>query len=193
MRKSIKPLMNQTQLIKGISKGDRKALRHVYDHYGGLFLGIAYRYFSDLAEAEDIVQETFVKIYKNIKSFKKEGSFEGWMKRILVNNCLNRVKSLKPQNLTERLDLGNDLNLASLDDDAITRMNIEEIMKVIHQLPVGYRTVLNLYVFDGYSHKEISEMLGIQESASRSQLLKARKKLKLELVRIGVLDSEKVA
>ncbi len=185
--------MKESKIIKGLQKGDQKVLRYLYDHYGNLFFGIAQRYLSDISEAEDAVQETFIKIYKNAGTFKNKGSFEGWMKRILVNNCLNRIKANRGNVVMENLDDQITENATISHEEILEKLHSQEIIEVIQNLPTGYRTVLNLYVLEGYAHKEIAEMLGIQESASRSQLVKARARLKKELVKFGLISSERVA
>jgi len=134
-----------------------------------------------------MVQESFIKIYKNINSYKGEGNFEGWMKRILINNCLNHIKKEKKY----VFELGESLSEqpSSNWDEAIDVLSFDEILSVINKLPLGYKTVFNLSVFEGYSHKEISELIGITESASRSQLTKAKGKLKEELTKMNVFSS----
>ena len=184
--------MKESKIIRGIEKGDHKVLRYLYDEYGGLFFGMAQRYLMEVSEAEDAVQETFIKIHKHIKSFEKKGSFEGWMKRILVNTCLNKVRYISKNDSINEVN-GDHREIKASDEDIIAKLNAEEIVEAMQKLPPGYRTVLNLYVLEGYSHKEIGEMLGIQESASRSQLLKARNRLRRELMKCGILSSERVA
>ena len=166
--------------------GNVSAFNQVYKKYVNYFFAIAMRYSNDSQEAEDYVQESFVRIYRNIQSFNFQGSFEGWMKRILINHCLNGIKKKNPlRNSTDISDFRGDE--AGISVDAIDGINTQDILKAIQELPSGYRTVLNMYVIEGYSHKEIGEELGITESSSRSQLTKARVKLKRILLERGLL------
>ena len=184
--------MNLNKIIKQLKKKNQKGLKDLYDCYGDLFFGIALRYLPEVQQAEDAVQETFIKIYHNINSYQEKGSFEGWMKRILVNNCLNLVKKNKSGGIfVELSESGQPKNELSYQDNILEKLTNEEIIRAIQELPTGFRMVLNLYVFEGYSHKEIGEELGISESASRSQLTKARMKLKNMLEELGIYTHAK--
>ena len=177
------------QLIKGLKRGKRRALNHLYDHYSGLFFTMASRYARSSQEAEDFTQEAFLKIFSNIGDFKEQGSFEGWMKRIVINTCLNGIRGKSVFDEAEELDI--EAHEASYQQDAkvLKAMEAEQVMKCIEQLPLGYRTIFNLIVIEGYSHKEVAAELNITESASRSQLTKARLKLKslIEAMNIAVI------
>lgn len=179
--------MDFIQLISEIREGNAKAFKLLYSTYAPKFKGIAFRYTNDADTANDMVQESFIKIYKNINSYKGDGNFEGWMKRILINNCLNHIKKEKKY----VFELGESLSdqPSSNWDEAIEVLSFDEILSVINKLPLGYKTVFNLSVFEGYSHKEISELIGITESASRSQLTKAKSKLKDELTKMNLFSS----
>ena len=179
--------MDFIKIITEIREGNAKSFKALYNAYAPKFKGIAYRYTNDADVANDMVQESFIKIYNNINSYKGDGNFEGWMKRILVNGCLNYIKKEKKYTF----ELGESLNqeASSSWDEAIDILSFDEIIAVINKLPVGYKTVFNLSVFDGYSHKEIGELIGITESASRSQLTKAKAKLKDELKKINIFSS----
>lgn len=179
--------MNFAEIISKIKEGDALAFKKLYEQYAPKFKGIAFRYVGNENEANDLIQEAFVKVYKSINSYKGDGNFEGWMKRILVNSCLNYIKREKKYAFDFDATLIEQPSTKW--DSAISEMSFEEIVAVINQLPVGYKTVFNLAVFDGYSHKEIGEMIGITESASRSQLSKAKNKLKEELKKLNILSS----
>lgn len=182
--------MTETTLIHALKKGDTSAFKHIYDKYVNYFYAIASRYASDSQEAEDYVQEAFVRIFRNINSYGFQGSFEGWMKRILVNHCLNGVKKKNPLRNSEDITEMHS-GAAGFSVDALDGINTQDILTAINELPLGYRTVLNMYVIEGYSHKEIGDHLGITESSSRSQLTKARMKLKRILLSRGlVADGE---
>lgn len=179
--------MDFIKIISEIREGNAKSFKLLYATYAPKFKGISYRYTNDPDTANDMVQESFIKIYKNINSYKGDGNFEGWMKRILINNCLNHIKKEKKYVFELRESLVE--QPSSNWDEAIDVLSFDEILTVIDKLPLGYKTVFNLSVFEGYSHKEIGELIGISESASRSQLTKAKSKLKEELTKMNVFSS----
>lgn len=164
-------------VISAASKGDVKAFREIFDHYLPKMRPIALRYASTSLEADDILQESFVKVFHNLKNFKFEGSFDGWLKRIVVNTALALIK--KDRHFQE-LDNIEDIAEADivLEGEDVVEAEVSEILVVIGTLPTGYKTVFNLYVMEEYSHKEIGEMLGISEGSSRSQYSKAKKMIK---------------
>lgn len=137
-------------------------------------LTICRRYFADSGLAEDALQEGFIRIYRKIDQYKFEGSFEGWMKRVMVNVCLRKI-----QKESRRYDWSSIEQTKPIEvlPDVEAKLNEEELLKLLDRLPEGYRTVFNLYTLDGFSHKEIAVKLGITDSTSRSQLVKARKML----------------
>lgn len=183
--------MTDIQLVTDLQNGDKDAFKTLYERYVKYFYAIALRYASDSHEAEDYVQEAFVRIHKNIHGFNNTGSFEGWIKRILVNHCLNGIKKKNAlrnhEDITEMVSEKTGVAPESLD-----AINTADIMEAISELPTGYRTVLNLFAIEGYSHREIGDRLGITESSSRSQLTKARAKLKRILIERGLLLDEQV-
>jgi len=136
-------------------------------------------------EAEDILQDAFIKVFDNIGRFEFKGSFEGWIRRIVINTALKNYskKSFKQ----EQIGLENQPELP-LDPEIYSNLEEEELLRLINRLPDGYRLVFNLYAVEGYSHKEIAELLGIQESTSRSQLVKARK-----MLQGMIIDLQKIA
>lgn len=176
------------QLVEGLIAGDSTALRSLYERYSGLFFVIAKRYVGGGQEAEDLVQESFIHIYKKASTFSHKGSFEGWMKRVVVNLCLTAIKRKRLKYDDSMADL-EDTDIISATDWTIERMNANEIIKAFDELPDGCRAVLNLSIIDGYSHKEIADQLNITESASRSQLTKARARLRAILQEKHLIDS----
>ncbi len=176
--------LDHNQLIQEIKDGNQQSFRSLYNRYAPLFKGIAYRYVGCADVSNDMIQETFVKIYKNLHTFSFKGSFEGWMKRILVNCCLEYVSKQK-KIIFEPDSVLADQSVSNW-ELPVSEMSAQEIVDLINQLPDGYRMVFNLNVLEGYSHKEIGEHLGISESASRSQLTKAKQKLRdlLKTIRI---------
>lgn len=170
---------DEAGLIKGCLKGDRLAQRHLYESYSGKFLAICLRYLKDREHAEDVMIEGFMKIFEKLSQYQGTGSFEGWMKRIIVTQALMRLRSNKHLMMEVNVD----------DDSAYpdhhyetNHMEVEELMNLLKALPVGYRTVFNLYAIEGYSHKEIGDLLGITESTSKSQLNRARNVLKDRII-----------
>lgn len=154
--------------------------------YSGKMLAVCLRYTRHRMEAEDILQDAFIKVFDNISKFEFKGSFEGWIRRIVINTALKNYskKSFKQ----EQIGLENQPELP-LEPEIYSNLEEEELLRLINQLPDGYRVVFNLYAVEGYSHKEIADLLGIQESTSRSQLVKARKMLQgmiVELQKIAV-------
>jgi len=168
------------ELILECKKGKASALNSLYDKYGSILLSVCMRYFVDRAEAEDVLQESFIKIFFNIKKFRlyEGGSFEGWMKRIAVNTALNHIrKKARNKNLVDFGEIEEryeDIKDDSFVEEDNSSLSQEELLELIQALPPGYKAVFNMFVFDRYSHKEIANELGISENTSKSQLSKAR-------------------
>jgi RNA polymerase sigma factor (sigma-70 family) len=161
----------EEKLIQGCLKHDGSAQRELYDLYSSRMYGICYRYVKDPMEAEDILVTAFMKVFNKIEQFKSEGSFEGWIRRIVVNEALTSLR--KKSNLY----IETDLEQADREPDydrLSDSLEAEDLLNMIARLPMGYRVVFNMYAIDGYSHKEISEHLGISENTSKSQLSRAR-------------------
>ncbi len=167
--------MEVNDIIIGCQRGERHAQSALYDWLSGLMYAVCLRYARDASEAEDMLQDGFIKVYQNIQSFKFEGSFEGWVRRIMVNTALERFRKknqLYP--VGEIHEVAGDLpDLYSVE----AHISAKELMDLVRRLPTGYRVVFNLYAIEGYSHKEISEQLGISEGTSKSQLARARQTL----------------
>jgi RNA polymerase sigma factor (sigma-70 family) len=161
------------ELIERCRKGDKIALEQLYSFYAPKMKSICLRYARSKSEADDIFQDSFIKILKNIKTYEYKGSFEGWIRKIVVNTAINHYKK----------DLAYVSNHLSYEDaeepedescDLVNHLSVNELMEVIKKIPPGYNMVFNLYAIEGYDHSEIAEMLQITESASRSQLSRAR-------------------
>jgi len=167
------------KIIAGCKANDHKAFEIVYKKYYRLLLGVSLRYSSNTAEAEDILQDSFIKIFNSIRSFEMKGSFEGWMKRIVQNAAINQYrKNLKfGLYVTDKFEAEADEGL----DAILDNFEAKDILLLLNRMPEGYRVIINLYCIDGYSHKEIAELLNISTGTSKSQLFKARNYLK-ELV-----------
>lgn len=175
------------EILAGCIKGESSAQRKLFDSYSHLLLGVCMRYAANIEEAEDVMQEGFVKIFLNIKEFKGEGSIVAWMRRIMINTAITHYHKMKKHRYHDDLD---EVKETTFDDyqweeSEFTR---EELYKVIQRMPEGYRMVFNLYAVEGYKHREIAEIMGIDENTSKSQYSRARKWLQERLLKIK--DSE---
>jgi RNA polymerase sigma factor (sigma-70 family) len=161
-------------LISRAAEGDESAFRVIYDSIKGKMYSLCLRYASNAEEANDFFQDGCIKLYRNLGAYRNEGSFEGWARRVFVTCCLDALKKKK----VAFAEINENFNVASDYTDAIDKMSMDRLMKIIQELPEGYKTIINLYVIENYSHKEIGDMLGISESGSKSKLHKARTYLK---------------
>lgn len=177
--------MTEKKLIEGCVQQDSKCQKEVFQRFAGKMMAVCLRYTRHHMEAEDIIQEAFIKVFNNIDKFQFKGSFEGWIRKIVVNTALKKYNKKSFQN--EVIGLPEFTDQAA-DPVVYNALSVAEIMQLLAKLPDGYRVVFNLYAIEGYSHKEISDLLGIQESTSRSQLVKARK-----MLQSLVLDAQKIA
>ena len=181
-------MMSDPQIIEGCARHDRKAQQVLYDKYSRFLLGVCLRYAVDKSEAEDILQESFLKIFFNIKDFSGTGSFIGWLRKIAVNTAITYYhKNLKFRYHIEIEDYASvEVGELSFEEDLYTS---EELYKVLNELPAGYRMVFNLYAVEGYKHKEIAEMLGIDTNTSKSQYSRAKAAIRDKLEKLGKLKS----
>jgi RNA polymerase sigma factor (sigma-70 family) len=155
-----------------------KSQRELYQRFNGKMMAVCRRFASDLTEAEDMLQEAFIRVFTNIGQYRFEGSLEGWIRRIVVHSALEVLR----KRLVRFTDIDGEVEtLSSTDTDAVEALSAGELMKLICDLPDGYRIVFNLYVIEGYDHNEIATLLGISAATSRSQLLKARRALQEEI------------
>ena len=161
------------KLLESCKSGDRRAQNKLFQLYAPTMLSICLRYLRQRETAEDIMIHAFYRVFTKLDSFKGQGSFEGWIKRIVVNECLMELRKRKTQYLTVSID-----HMTS-DPEYIegSPLEYEELISMLDELPTGYRTVFNLFVIEGYKHKEIAEALGISINTSKSQLILARRKL----------------
>ncbi len=159
------------ELIRESVKGNRVAQKCLYERFSSKMFGVCLRYAPDYQIAEDILQEGFVKAFKNLERFRFEGSFEGWLRKIMVNTAIeiHRRKNL----LYPIVDVEN-TDVELFDEDAVEKLAAADLMQMISTLSPGYRTVFSLYAIEGFSHKEIAEQLNISEGTSKSQLARAR-------------------
>jgi RNA polymerase sigma-70 factor (ECF subfamily) len=184
------------RLIKGCIKGKEKDYKTLYHKYYGFLLSVCLRYARDREEAKDILQLGYMRIFKNLHQYSQTGSFEGWMKRIMVNESINFFKRVNKENRTQYHD---DMALIGTYDDRSTSAEVygqfeyNELLKLVHELSPAYRTVFNLFAIDGYSHKEIAEELGIAESTSKSNLARARAILQEKVLANNTIEQKKIA
>lgn len=167
--------ISEADLIQGCLKGDSKIQKELYNRFAPKMYAVCLRYANNAENAQDLLQEGFVKIFRNLNRFRGEGSFEGWIRRIFVNTSIEYYrKKTNVFSITEREDLMvEDGGLNALD-----KLAEKDIIKLVQELSPGYRTVFNLYTIEGFSHKEIGVMLGISEGTSKSQLARAKGILK---------------
>lgn len=165
--------LSEETIIKGCVKHDPDCQQGLYEKFSAKMYGICLRYSKDRHVAEDLLQEGFINVYRNIQSFRFEGSFEGWMRRVFVNVSLEHHRRLVHMYPITELIGGR-----QTDPDVIAQMAEEELLEMLQKLSPGYRTVFNLYAVEGYTHKEIAGKLGISEGTSKSQLARARVALK---------------
>ena len=161
----------EEQIREGCFKGDRKCQQLLYNMFSAKMFGVCLRYANEYNAAQDLLQEGFVKVFKNIEKFRGEGSFEGWVRRIFVNTAIEHYR--KQVNLYALHDT-DVKSYEFYEESALDVLKHEDVLKMIQKLSDGYRTVFNLYVIEGYSHKEIGETMGISEGTSKSQLARAR-------------------
>ena len=166
-------------LIEGCLQNDRVAQYKLYSLYSKAMLNVAYRICNDMAQAEDLLQDSFVSAFKNLKSYKGTASFGSWLKRIVINTCLNYLRSKKLA-LEELTDEANPPMEEAVDYSG-QELVVEQVRDGIAQLPTGYRIVISLYLLEGYDHMEIAEVLGISVSTSKSQYNRAKRKLRENL------------
>lgn len=162
---------SESDLIDGCIRGDRQMQRALYDRFASKMYGVCLRYTGNTNDADDVLQEGFIKVYNNLHKFRREGSFEGWVRRIFINTCIEHFrKKVKSYNISE-------VHENTVEDDDITALDTlaaKDLVNIINELSPGYKTVFNLYVVEGYSHKEIAEILDISEGTSKSQLARAK-------------------
>ena len=162
----------EKELITGCIKQDRRAQRELYEKYSPRMFPVCLRYIGDSEKAKDVLQEGFITLFTKIESYSGEGSFEGWMRRIFINTALMQLR--KNDVLSKSEDITQMPVGAAIDTDLIDTLDGKEVVRLISIMPVGFRTVFNLYIIEGFSHQEISVKLNISEGASRSQLSRAR-------------------
>lgn len=162
--------VSETDLIRGCMEGDRRMQKLLYDQFSSKMYAVCLRYMGNSDDAQDILQEGFIKVFRNLEKFRGDGSFEGWMRRIFVNTAIEQIRKRKTDlSLSEKEEV---IELKAV--SALDNINEKDLLQIVSELSPGYRTVFNMYVVEGFNHKEISEALGISEGTSKSQLARAR-------------------
>ncbi len=169
------PVNIDQQLVADCRKGDRKVQKQLYERYAGKMMGVCLRYCRDRETARDLLHDGFLKVFTHMDDFEGKGSLEGWIRRIMVNTALEYLR--KQQDENNLLEVDEVYGLAGSEVDALDQLEAEELISLIQRLPDTYRTVFNLFAVEGYSHKEIAEVLSITESSSRVYLTRARQLL----------------
>jgi RNA polymerase sigma factor (sigma-70 family) len=169
-------LVSEEEIIKGCKAQERQSQKALYVRFSAKMYGVCLRYSKNREEAEDLLQDGFVKVFNHIQQYSGTGSFEGWIRRIMVNNALESLRRKKIEYSSFDVMDAEDSNFENA-PEALSKIATKDLLAFIQQLPAGYRAVFNLYAIEGYQHKEIGEMLNISEGTSRSQLARARQML----------------
>ncbi len=178
--------MTELQILEGCKLNNISAQEVLYNKYNSKMLGVCYRYANNRADAEDMLQEGFIRIFSQLHQYRNEGSLEGWIRRVIVHTCINILK--KNKKFSEYLDIAHAENIEARQASVYSMMQTKHIIECIRMLPLGYKTVLNLYAIEGFSHKEIASILEIEEGTSRSQYARAKIMLENILIKRGVID-----
>lgn len=172
-------------MLKGCLENNAASQEALYSRLSPKMLGVCYRFAKNREDAEDMLQEGFIKVFTQIHQYRNEGALEGWIRRILVHTCINILK--KNKKFSDSVDISYANGVGIREENIPSIMQAKQVVECIRLLPVGYRTVLNLYAIEGYSHKEIGNMLDIEESTSRSQYTRAKVMLEEILVKKNIL------
>lgn len=175
--------MTEDELIRGCLQKNAFCQKEVFTRFAGRMLGVCNRYARSAADAEDILQDAFIKVFDKIHQFKFEGSFEGWIRKIVVNTALKKYALRRYEKEVVGYEI-KDKDESGLEPSAYAHLTEKDLLALINNLPDGYRLIFNLYVIEGYQHDEIAEMLGIQSGTSRSQLVKARNMLQKQILQL---------
>ena len=172
-KKSESYYMTDEELVKACIQNSASAQKVLFDKYSGRMMTVCLRYADDSLEAQDILQDGFIKVFNSIKSFHYEGSLEGWIKRIVINTALDNYRKNKKRRYALELDSEDAIEIHE-EDNIVEGITSKYLLDLIQKLPEGYRVVFNMFALEGYSHKEIAEQLGISINTSKSQYSRAR-------------------
>src|SRR5690348_17792823 len=181
--------MTEELMLQGCLDNLSTAQEALYNRFGPRMLGVCYRYARNREDAEDMLQEGFIKVYSQIHQYNGSGALEGWIRKIIVHTCINVLK--KNKKFSDSLDLIHASGIEISENNIPSMLQAKQVVECIRLLPIGYRTVLNLYAIEGFSHREISTMLDIEESTSRSQYTRAKSMLEDILIRKKILYKPK--
>ncbi|NBV14003.1 MAG: RNA polymerase sigma factor [Sphingobacteriia bacterium] len=177
------------QIVDGCLEGNRNSQESLYKKYSRKMFAICLRYAKNQETAEDILQDGFIRVFGALNTFRKQGSLEGWIRRIMVNTALEyHRKEVKMYTISEAAEVSSE----SSDADALSQLSNIEALELLKSLPLGYRNVFNLYAIEGYNHAEIAEMLQISEGTSKSQLSRARSLLQQKVIQLNQISKEYV-
>jgi RNA polymerase sigma factor (sigma-70 family) len=177
--------MSEEAILQGCLKNQPAAQQELYSKYSPKMLSVCYRFARNREDAEDMLQEGFIRVFTQIHQFQSKGSFEGWIRRIIVHTCINHLKKHKKFN--DSVDIAQAHTLHVREDSVPSIIQAKQVVECIRMLPIGYRTVLNLFAIDGYTHREIAGMLDIEESTSRSQYTRAKSMLEQILIQKKII------
>lgn len=175
-------MIAEERLIEKCIEENPVAQKELYDKYASKMLGVCMRYATNLTEAEDILQDGFVKVFRKIQTYNNAGSFEGWIRRTMVNTCLDHIR--KNKNLKMNVDIDSVSYLEPVAENVLADLATEDLLNLIQAMPVGYRTVFNMFAIEGYSHKEIAEELNISDNTSKTQYRKAKLYLQEKILKL---------
>ncbi|MEO8769279.1 MAG: sigma-70 family RNA polymerase sigma factor [Ferruginibacter sp.] len=177
--------MTEEQMLAGSIKNNAAAQEALYNRFSPRMLGVCYRFAKNREDAEDMLQDGFIKVFTQLHQYRNEGALEGWIRRIIVHTCINILK--KNKKFADSVDIIHATGIHIKEDMIPSIMQAKQVVECIRLLPLGYRTVLNLYAIEGYSHKEIAKMLEIEESTSRSQYTRAKAMLEDVLIKKKII------
>jgi RNA polymerase sigma-70 factor (ECF subfamily) len=181
--------MTEEAILQGCLKNNPTAQKALYEKFSAKMLSVCYRYGHNREDAEDMLQEGFIKVFAQMHTFQNRGSFEGWVRRIMIHTCINNLK--KNKRFNESVDLIHATSIQVKEESIPSIIQAKQVIECIRLLPIGYRTVLNLYAIEGFAHREIGEMLDIEESTSRSQYTRAKAMLEDILIKKKILQKPK--
>jgi RNA polymerase sigma-70 factor (ECF subfamily) len=178
--------MTEELMVQGCLDNIASAQEALYSRFSPRMLGVCYRFARNREDAEDMMQEGFIKVFTQIHQFRGQGALEGWIRRIVVHTCINILK--KNKKFTDSVDLFHANSIYLNENNIPSILQAKQVVECIRQLPLGYKTVLNLYAIEGFSHKEIAAILDIEESTSRSQYTRAKSMLEEVLLKKRILQ-----
>lgn len=181
--------MTEELMLAGCLKNNAAAQEALYSRFSPRMLGVCYRFAKNREDAEDMLQEGFIKVFTQIHQYRNEGALEGWIRRIMVHTCINVLK--KNKKFADSLDIAYAHGVGIREEMIPSIMQAKQVVECIRMLPIGYRTVLNLYAIEGFSHREIGNMLEIEESTSRSQYTRAKAMLEDILAKKKIIQKPK--